>query len=335
MAIALVQNKAASGTTGQPGATLTSGATAGNLLVVVVWARDGNTANMTPPTGFTDRAHVATTGSGGVWPGQVMICSKKATGGETLTKCATFPGTNWEYEIYEFSGITQQGGEYDANNFTTSGAVAVTSEQPGSVTPAVTGEVFVVGQGLGGNGSAPNNGGTEAINSSFNITDAASFQSMITGYKIKTDALAENPTASWTTAGYSVIAQAAFKAVLVPDAPTGLSATPISPTRIDLSWTAPASDATHDAPVTYRVERAPDSGGVAGAFTEIAAGVGATSYSDSGGSLAANTKYWYRVRATNAGGDGAYTGNVSATTLTGSPLPRRRTSVAVIRASNI
>lgn len=322
MAIALVQNKAATGAAGTTSVTLNAAATAGNLLVFVAWTRSATLAAMTPPAGFSDRIHRATTGSGGVWLGQVMIASKIAAGGETTLSCAASAGVDWEAEAYEFSGITQQGGEFDNSISATSATVSVTSEQPGSITPATSGEVFIVAQGLGGNGAKPSNGGTEAIGSSFIITDAATFSAMITGYKIKADALAENPSVSWFTSGFSIATQAAFQAVLIPNAPSGLSASPITATRIDLSWTASAADVTHDAAVSYKIERAPDVAGSPGTFAQIASGNVPTSYSDT--TLAPNTKYWYRVRATNVTGDGGYSGNATATTLAALFPPRQR-----------
>src|SRR5207244_431448 len=73
----------------------------------------------------------------------------------------------------------------------------------------------------------------------------------------------------------------------VPATPTGLTATPVSQTRIDLQW---VDNSSYEA--GYKVERA--TGG--GSFAQVAMlGANATSYSSTG--LAAGTTYMFRVRA--------------------------------------
>ena len=95
-----------------------------------------------------------------------------------------------------------------------------------------------------------------------------------------------------------------------PAAPTGLSATAVSSSRIDLAWT----DASANESV-FKIERRQ---GAAGTFTQIAtAAANATGYSDTG--LAASTSYSYRVRAAGAGGDSAYSNTATSTTLASGP----------------
>jgi PA14 domain len=62
------------------------------------------------------------------------------------------------------------------------------------------------------------------------------------------------------------------------------------------------------------VERATNSSFTSG-FTTTSVGANVTSYSATG--LAAGTTYWFRVKATNAGGSSAYSNVVSATTFAG------------------
>jgi hypothetical protein len=89
-----------------------------------------------------------------------------------------------------------------------------------------------------------------------------------------------------------------------PAAPTGLSATAISSSQIDLAWTDNATNET-----SFSVERSSDGTN----FTVIATlGAGATSYPNTG--LAASTTYWYRVRAANAAGFSGYSNTANATT---------------------
>ncbi len=89
-----------------------------------------------------------------------------------------------------------------------------------------------------------------------------------------------------------------------PSAPTGLSATAISSSRIDLSWTDTSTE------TGYRVERSPN--GSTG-WTEIASlTANQTSYSDL--SVSAQQTCFYRVRGVNSGGFSPYSTNASATT---------------------
>jgi len=88
-----------------------------------------------------------------------------------------------------------------------------------------------------------------------------------------------------------------------PDAPTALTATAVvtGPTfaAVDLAWTDNADDEDG-----FVLERAPDVAGVAGDWAEIdTAAADAVSYSDTGVDPG---RYWYRVAATNVGGDSDY-----------------------------
>jgi serine protease AprX len=89
-----------------------------------------------------------------------------------------------------------------------------------------------------------------------------------------------------------------------PAAPTGLGASAVSSSRIDLAWTDNASDEAG-----FRIERSPDGS----SWAEIAqVGANVTSFASSG--LAASTTYHYQVRAFNGGGVSAYSNPASATT---------------------
>ncbi|MDX1905266.1 MAG: S8 family serine peptidase [Thermonemataceae bacterium] len=95
-----------------------------------------------------------------------------------------------------------------------------------------------------------------------------------------------------------------------PSAPSTLQATAVSSSQIDLTWLDNASNETG-----YKVENSLDGTN----FTEIASlGANVTSYSNTG--LSANTTYYYRVRAYNAGGNSAYSNTANATTLDDSAL---------------
>ena len=111
-----------------------------------------------------------------------------------------------------------------------------------------------------------------------------------------------------------------------PAAPTGLTATAASGTRINLAWVDNSSTETG-----FRVERAPDVDGAPGAFVLITSpGVNVQSYGNTG--LTAGTRYWYRVRAYNSAGNSAYTDQVAATTLSIPAVPTGLAATAVSAA---
>jgi hypothetical protein len=97
----------------------------------------------------------------------------------------------------------------------------------------------------------------------------------------------------------------------VPAAPSGLVATAVSSSQINLVFSDNSSNESN-----FEVERS--SGG--SAYVKVATlGAGVTSHSDSG--LAASTNYSYRVRAINAAGASGYSNVSSATTSAVTPTP--------------
>ncbi len=83
----------------------------------------------------------------------------------------------------------------------------------------------------------------------------------------------------------------------VPGVPTSIVFSGITSSALTLSWNGPTGSST-----SYKVERCAGSG--CSDFASLATGVGTTTYSDSGLTPAAT--YRYRVRGTNATGDGLY-----------------------------
>lgn len=117
-----------------------------------------------------------------------------------------------------------------------------------------------------------------------------------------------SPAASTTSASVQVTVTAT---PTVPAAPSGLSVAAISSSELDLTWTDNSTDETG-----FQVERAPDVAGAPGTWTTVGTvGANVTHYADTG--LAAATRYWFRVRATNAAGASSPTGAVSQTTAAG------------------
>jgi fibronectin type 3 domain-containing protein len=89
-----------------------------------------------------------------------------------------------------------------------------------------------------------------------------------------------------------------------PGASTELSALAISAAEIDLSWMAPSGSVTG-----YNVYRGTSSGGESA--TPVASGVTTTAYADT--AVTAGTKYYYKVAAVNANGQGPDSNEASAT----------------------
>ena len=90
-----------------------------------------------------------------------------------------------------------------------------------------------------------------------------------------------------------------------PLAPSTLTATASTNAAINLSWTDNISNETG-----FKIERKTGAGGTYAPIATTAANV--LSFTDSG--LAAATTYYYRILATNAAGDSAYSNEASATT---------------------
>ena len=98
----------------------------------------------------------------------------------------------------------------------------------------------------------------------------------------------------------------------LPVAPSALTATAISSNQINLVWTDNSNDET-----SFKIERAFTASGPWSQAATV--GAGATSYSNT--SLACDTQYYYRVRATNGAGDSADSNVANARTASCSTPP--------------
>ncbi len=113
----------------------------------------------------------------------------------------------------------------------------------------------------------------------------------------------------------------------VPAQVQGPTASAVSSTQINLSWTAnpPGDNVTH-----YNIYRSTTSGFTPGPGNLINSTVTATSFQDSG--LTASTTYYYKVSATNSAGEGPVSAQASGTT-TGT-APAQVTGLAVTTAGS-
>ena len=102
-------------------------------------------------------------------------------------------------------------------------------------------------------------------------------------------------------------------APIVPAAPSGLTATPASPSQINLAWLDNSSNETD-----FLVEQC--AGASCTNFVELTPAVPANNTAANVTGLSASTAYRYRVRAHNAVGYSAYSNIASATTLAPSQI---------------
>ncbi|MVM39318.1 hypothetical protein GO730_20040 [Spirosoma sp. HMF3257] len=124
--------------------------------------------------------------------------------------------------------------------------------------------------------------------------------------------------------GYSNTADATTP-VGPPAAPQSLVATAASTTQINLTWTSVAT-ATN-----ILIEQSPNG---TDSWTQIASVAGdATTYGNAG--LTQNTRYYYRIRATNASGPGPYSNVATAITPDAPPIAPARLTATVISATQI
>jgi hypothetical protein len=217
MAYALVSNtSAAPGENG--GATGAIDTTGANLIVVGVVAFDGapGTANLSDSK---SNAYTELTAREFSSSDLRLFYKENATVGSghtfTFSRASSFP----TILIAAFSG-GKASSAFDVQNGASNGS-AVTSFQPGSVTPSEDNELLIALLGFG-------DVAARSIDSSFAITNQHGFGTgnNIGGalaYKIQTSAGAENPTWSWVGNDVAGAAIATFKAE-----PTGGVSIPIA-----------------------------------------------------------------------------------------------------------
>ena len=110
-----------------------------------------------------------------------------------------------------------------------------------------------------------------------------------------------------------------------PAAPSGLGATAVSTSQINLAWTDNASNETG-----FKIERC--SGEGCSGFAQIATvGANVTAFANTG--LAASTSYSYRVRAYNEGGDSNYSDPATAVTQAAPAVPAAPTNLTATAVS--
>jgi len=116
---------------------------------------------------------------------------------------------------------------------------------------------------------------------------------------------------AYNLAGNSIYSNEADATTLAAGAPSGLTATAVSTSQIDLNWTDNSANETG-----FRIERKT---GVGGAYAQIGSvGSAVETYSDTG--LSASTEYYYTVISFNGSGDLEQSNEASATTQAAPPI---------------
>ena len=135
------------------------------------------------------------------------------------------------------------------------------------------------------------------------------------------------PDNSWEVTEPAIYTQAAYirllsrvialgsscSVVTVPAAPSNLTASTVSHTQINLSWTDNANNET-----AYKVERAT---AAAGPWTELTSTLPANTTTYSATGLNASTTYYFRVRTANSAGNSGYSNTANATTNAAPTVP--------------
>ncbi|MFT3789347.1 MAG: fibronectin type III domain-containing protein [Tepidisphaeraceae bacterium] len=221
----------------------------------------------------------------------------------TLDVTSLTAGTTYYFRVRAINGA--------GNSTYTSTASLVIPSVPATPT-GFTATPVVGGVSLAWVDSSTNETGFEvqrATNSTF-TTGLVTTTAAANATSLSVTSLTAGTTYYFRVRAVNAIGSSAYTAAVsatvptAPTAPTGLTATPVSG-GVNLVWVDTSTNETG-----FEVQRATNSAFTAGLVTTTAA-AGASSLSVTG--LAANTTYYFRLRAVNAVGPSAYTATASAT----------------------
>ncbi len=289
-------NEASTGPAGVPGATAAPTATAGNAQVTVKWtapASDGGSAVL----GYNVFVGTNTSGASNV-PVNAGLVS-----GTQYTVVGLANGTQYFFTVAAVNAVGQgpQSFPVGATPSTVAGAPSNVTAVAGDNSATLTWSTpaFDGGSPITGYSVTPYVGGSAGTPQTFNSPAPVEIVTGLTNGTTYTFAVAAINANGTGANGFSNFVTPSASAV-VPDAPTGLTATAGNGT-VALSWTAPAT-----AGVTgYDISWGTTSGG-----ESPAAVTQGTTYTVSG--LTNGTTYYFTVQAVNAVGKSAASNEASA-----------------------
>lgn len=164
------------------------------------------------------------------------------------------------------------------------------------------------------NASATPTTGWLARSNAKSTGSVAANRNVITSMSITARTAATIPSVTWTASGTGTKQQLLVQNPFVPNAPTPSAATLITSSGFTANWAPGATDSTHDAPTSYKIDVWHGNvtfGGV-GAVTDVNNASLGNVLSDAITGLTSGTTYYYRVRGTNAVGT---SGSSSTTTV--------------------
>ena len=290
-------------------AQFTAAQSAGDLIVVgVSWGSSATISSVTDTKGNTYTLAVGPTTFSGAAAAIYYAKNIVAAAANANTVTVTFNTTTGtpDLRVAEYSGINTTS-PLDVTAVST--GTSATSNS-GSATTTNANDLLV--------GSNAVLSGTQDAGTGFTRRQISAFDGNILEDRIVSATGAYSATAPLTSSAGWIMQMAAFKAAAgsdttPPSAPTGLTASVVSASQINLSWTA----ATDNVGVTgYRVERCAGSGCTT--FAQVGTPSG-TTFSDTG--LSAGTIYRYQVRATDAAGNlGPYSSPPVTATTSANPI---------------
>lgn len=244
--------------------------------------------------------------------GSTVIASATATAGTNFSATVSANLSGGSYRVF----VTSDGGYGSVGRYSISGSIIASTDliSPPTSLSATTVSTSRIDLGWTDNTSLESNYRVER-----SADGGASWSVLANALPANSTSYSDATAGAGTTYAYRVRAYNATTAsdfsnvasgTTITLAPGGLTASATSSSRITLSW----SDVQGES--GYRIERSLNGSTWALVGTT---GTNASSFADTG--LAANTTYFYRVQAVNAGGASAFSGTSSATTPDAPAIP--------------